>query len=175
MQNSVYITDEILEEAIRGVEQDIIVPHAAGLNSILSGDLLGRVSVAWESFTNALHDTFVHGKHYAEDNINGIIISVNELLKAAGEKARDIHNEFKKRLQGLVSKIINAAFQFMPQSLTIGEKSYPISKLSYTQKISLGGSLKANFLEVAELTAHGEIEIQVEYSVEATPFAQPVN
>ncbi|SDJ97851.1 hypothetical protein SAMN04487898_105199 [Pedobacter sp. ok626] len=164
MYKTIIINDEILETAIRHVNELQVQKNEAKLKGVFDGATLGKIESMWESYTSALRENFIFGREYAQQKIDDLVFSVETLIKDAGKKARDFHNYFKTKLQEFVKALINAAFQFIPQSIDVGPHSFPISSISYNQKIALGGSLKASFLEAAELTASGEIEIGVEYA-----------
>lgn len=164
MYRTVIINDEILETAIMHVNELQVQKNEAKLKGVFDGATMGKIEGMWESFTSVLRENFIFGREYTQQKVDELVASVEALIKDAGKKARDFHNYFKTKLQEFVKALINAAFQFIPQSIEIGPHSFPISSISYNQKIAIGGSLKANFLEAVELTASGEIEIGVEYS-----------
>jgi|GEM_PF-4100100 len=162
---AVILTSDLLDQAIINVDIALSAPSSNRMNAIDDAALLGSITTIWDNFTNTLHDTFLHGAAYTQDKIDSVIHHVDTLIQQAGAKAKAIHADFKNRLRLLIKNMIDGAFAYMPTSIDIGGITFKAEKLSFNQKLALGGSLKANFLEAAELTAHGEIEIHVEYTL----------
>ena len=163
MYTTVIINDEAIEIAIKKVNDIHKKQNENTLNGILDAAIFGKMEEEWENFTKAIHETFIFGKEYTREKIDRIITTVEGFINDGKQKAREIHNWFKTSLQVFMKSLITAGFQSVPESIVIGTDTFTIQSLSCNQKIGLGGSLKANFMEAVELTANGEIEIGVSY------------
>jgi hypothetical protein len=62
-----------------------------------------------------------------------------------------------------LKKLIDKAMQLIPNSITVGVQQFSISRVNYTQKLVLGGSLTTNLLEAIAISSNGEFELAVEY------------
>lgn len=160
---TVIIDVDVIDTAIRKVSKSHEMKNEATLKGVLDGPLIGKIEREWDNFTEAITETFVLGRDYTKEKMDAIISNVEELIAKAGQRAKDIHSWFKKSISEFIKEIIIAAFKCVPTTIEIGTETYSVSKLNYDQKIGIGGSLKANFMEAVSLTADGEMSIGVEY------------
>jgi hypothetical protein len=152
-----------IEDAFQRVDALFSEGNAAALYSVGDATLLGKVGVLWDQFRDAIREGYLFGKDAVHQAVTNIAHQTEELIKSAGDKAQEAHSYIKLRIQAFIKGLIDGAIKLIPESIEIGSSHYGIVKISYDQKLSLGGSLKANFMEALELTAEGEISIGVEY------------
>jgi hypothetical protein len=165
MQRVIMISQENLDYAFGKVKQLIQDEETKpGLNAPFDSTWIGKIESAWSSIQSAIQKAFIYGKEAIKDAIDGAVSSLDSLLQQAGTKVKEIHNEILKRLQLFIKSLIDNAISLIPSAMNVGEAKFEITKINYAQKLVLGGSLKANLLEIISLTSNGELELSVEYA-----------
>ena len=165
MKQIIIVTSESLDFAFRQVRELNISENSSELRSIPQIAVLeGKIAYVWDSIEATIRKGYIYGQDLIQDTIDILISSVNDLLHEAGKQAKEVHNILLKKLQTFLKNLIDGALKLIPSSVTVGENEFSINKISYGQKLMLGGSLKANLLEAIELTSNGEMELSVEYA-----------
>lgn len=152
-----------LEAAFAKVDALVSAGNTANLYSVTNATLQGKIGRLWDNFKTAIHEGYLYGADAVRETIAQITAETEALIQAAGDKAREVHDHIKQRIRTFIKELIDGAIRLIPESIEVGTAHYGIVKISYEQKLSLGGSLKANFMEALELSAHGEISLGVEY------------
>lgn len=138
-----------------------------GLNADLDNTLRGRLQEVWDSVEEAIRKAFVEGKQQARSLIEDSQRQIEELLKQAGAKARDLHASLLERMRVFVREFLGGALAMMPESIPIGAGRMKVKGFTCAQKIHLGGKLEVNLFKLCELVSEGEFEVTVEYGLEA--------
>jgi hypothetical protein len=125
----------------------------------------GQVSEIWTSLKDAIKDGYMLGKEKIKDQIDRIMVSIDELMNTATSWRDEAYNRLRQNIQSFIKTAVDNVIKFLPQSIELGGKQIPISKVGYSQKVMMGGTLKASVLEAVEFTTEGELEFSVEYEV----------
>lgn len=165
MQQPVIISQINLDFAFLQVANfSQVQQNNAHLYTVPDGALVGRIDSVWDSIRAAIQEAFIYGKEKVKDATQAIIDQVNEWMEKAGSKAAEIHNQLIQRLRIFIKSLIDSALTLVPTTTIIGDVPFMVSKVSFNQKLVLGGSLKTNILEAVALTSSGELALSVEYS-----------
>lgn len=164
MQQIITITQEHLDHSFKKCEEFARRETADGMHSQSDLSILGKVDAVWNRVRSAIQQAFIHGKELVTDAVNSAISAMEELLREAGNKAKEFHNELLKRLQVFVKTLIESALNLLPATMTIAGAAFEVAKVNYSQKLRLGGSLKSNLLEIISLTSDGEMSLSVDYT-----------
>ena len=135
-----------------------------GLNAPLDGVLLGRVEEAWEAVRNALDRAFIHGVESVQSLVESTSAKVDQLLLEAGRRADDVAIALREKIRHYLEALVDQLLKQMKQSIKVGEKELHVNAVSMSQKIVIGGSLKASLTDAISMTSSGEITVNVNYS-----------
>ncbi|WP_156766684.1 hypothetical protein [Mycobacterium sp. E2327] len=151
--------DGALEAARKiGPESDL-----TGLSAPLDGGLWGKISTAWDRVESALKEAFQFGIDFAREKVSAAIDAADELIRDAGNRARDVHEALLTRLQAYLSHMYDSALSRVATTITVGQQTLALSQVELSQKLSMTGSLKMNITEIAGMTGAGEVTVLARY------------
>ncbi len=164
MEQVIIISQENLDFAFGKVKQLVKDEESnPGLHSPFDGTWIGKIDSVWSSIQSTIQKAFIYGKEAITESIDSTLAYVETLLQQAGSKVKEVHNEILKRLQVFIKSLLDNAINLVPLFMTIGDTKFDVTRINYTQKLVLGGSLKANLLEIISITSNGEFHLSVEY------------
>jgi hypothetical protein len=134
-----------------------------GLASVIGANLLGRVEEVWDSIESALRQAFLFGRDEASQLMNAATEKVEQLLKEAGQKAREIQDAILERLHAFTEALFQGMLSRITTTMKIGASEFTLRSVKLNQKLVATGSVKTNLAEVLSLAANGEIEVNAEY------------
>jgi hypothetical protein len=134
------------------------------INEGLDGTMLGKISEVWDLIESTLKKAYTYGKEFVTDTIDNVNNAVETLLKEAGHQVQKVQNNLLTRVKLFMKNLIDGAINLIPEFVIISDKKFSVSKVSWGQKIVLGGSLKANILEAIEISSNGEFNLSIEYA-----------
>lgn len=123
-----------------------------------------RIAEVWDAVEEALRESFQYGADMARDAIERAVTAAGDLLRTAGRRARQVHEELLAYLKVYMTGIFEAGLAQVRQVVTVANQNFALHELEISQKISLTGSLKACITEVAALTGAGEIGVLARYT-----------
>jgi hypothetical protein len=169
MEIQVPIGRGAFEGALQAARHVAKVSAPEGLAAPLDGALKGRVAEVWDSIELALRTAYERGRDHAQSLINAAIARVEKLMDEAGARARDIQAFLLERLHAYVTAFTRGALANVTTILDVGDQRLSLSRIQLSQKLVLGGSLKASLADIFALTSSGEITIQVDYGMPVAP------
>jgi hypothetical protein len=153
------------ERALQVARTVAKVPTPEGLAAPLDGALKGRVAEVWDSIEAALRTSYERGRDHAKSLVEAAILRAEKLMDEAGTRARDVQAFLLERLHAYVAAFTHGALANVMTVVEAGNQRLSLTRIQLSQKLVLGGSLKASLTDIFDLTSSGEIEIQVEYSM----------
>jgi hypothetical protein len=167
MQNVIIVSPEIIRKAL---EETRKFSEAANTGELLSlrEDFQSAVGRIWDQLSATIKKAQVWGSEKVQDAVNDIINVAEDLLEQAKDMAAEVHNNLIVLLRTFLKKLIDSAMTLIPTSIAVGNSLFSVSKINYSQKLILGGSLKFNILEIISITSTGEMQLSIEYSKPAT-------
>jgi hypothetical protein len=158
------IDPKALDEALKAARKaNLSVVTGENPNSNLDAGLRGRISQVWDDIENALRKGFQLGREKGAELLTSVKARLETLLLDAKEQASLVNQQLMVRIQAFQKDFMERAFAQFPGILQLNGKQYPLSKINFTQSISLSGSIQLSLTKVFELVAEGEIQLSVEY------------
>jgi hypothetical protein len=105
----------------------------------------------------------VFGRDEASQLMNAATEKVEQLLKEAGQKAREIQDAILERLHAFTEALFQGMLSRITTTMKIGASEFTLRSVKLNQKLVATGSVKTNLAEVLSLAANGEIEVNAEY------------
>lgn len=163
MQNVIIVSPEIIRKAL---EETRKFSEAANTEELFSlrDDFQAGVDRIWDQLSATIKKAQVWGAEKVQDAVNSIVNAAEDLLDKAKDMAAEVHNNLIVLLRTFLKKLIDSAMSLVPTSVAIGNSLFSVSKINYSQKLILGGSLKFNILEIISITTTGEMQLTIEYA-----------
>src|SRR4051812_39190668 len=134
-----------------------------GMAAPLDSGLWGRISEAWDTVERALRQAVQYGLDAARQGVDDAVSAAEGLVRAAGHRARDVHEALLARLQDYLAHLLDSALSRVRQAVVVGGATLALTGVELSQKISLTGSLKVTITDVAALTGAGEVTVLARY------------
>lgn len=153
-----------------GIAQAFEAGRAAGLPGIkgaaapVSAAILGLVDEAWSVIDRGLADAYKRGKDVLDGAVDGMVKTVETIIARAGATASEVHRMILQKLSAFTQTLVRATLSQIAPKIEVGDAHYALDEVKWTQKLVVGGSLKASLTEVVETLASGEFQIEASYT-----------
>jgi hypothetical protein len=83
----------------------------------------------------------------------------------AKDRAEELRIALVERLRQYVRSLVDGALQQVEPVLRVGGVELALADITVSQRVVLGGSLKASITEAVSVTASGEVSIDTRYAI----------
>lgn len=135
-----------------------------GLGAPANATVLGRVEEAWGAIESTLRSAVVWGADRSRAAFNKAVSTLEEVVGNAGARAREVQELILDRLRTYLTILVDGALAQVRDSITIGGRALALNSVAVSQKVTLGGSLKASLTEVWVMTSTGELSVNATYA-----------
>ncbi len=125
-----------------------------------------KISDIWDEIENTLRKGFLLGREKAAELLSNVKARIDTLIQDAKEKAALVSQQLMIRIQAFQKEFLEKAFAQFPNTISVNGKPFGLSKINFTQSLTLSGSVELSLTKVFELVAEGEIQLSVEYGID---------
>ncbi len=162
MNATVIVTPAALGKALDAAA-DLGARNIAGVAAPTEATVLGLVNEAWDAISSAFSRVYEFGSELVEEAYASATATVKDVLKRAGARAREIHQQLMARISAFSHELLLASLANVSSKLRVGDVQLELTSIRNTQNLKLGGSISANIEELVKLMADGELSIETEY------------
>ncbi len=163
MQVTLIVDGSAFEKALRAAEALGLEKIESGMNAPVDGALTGRVQEAWESVRKALERVYRMGVDAARPAIEAAEETIDRVLTEAGRSAGEVALALRAKLRQYVMALVDGMLAQIRAELPIGGRPLQLTEVKLSQKLVVGGSLKASLAEVVALTGNSELVVDATY------------
>jgi hypothetical protein len=135
-----------------------------GMNAPAFAELIGRIDEAWDSIESGLSRAYTGGREAFGDALARATSRIEDLLRSAGNKAKDVQDTLVARLHSYVGDLVSRALERVQPTIQIAAQTLPLVSVEVSQAINLSGSLKVNLTEIINMTAEGQLVVNARYA-----------
>jgi hypothetical protein len=164
MQITVIVDKSAFDAAIAVAERiGLQNERVKGLEAPVDGALFGWVEEAWEAVRRALDRAYQFGADAATEAVQTAEKVIDRVMSDAGKRASEVAAALRAKIAGYVAGLIDEMLKQVRPNLKIGEGTLKLSEVQISQKLVIGGSLKASLKEALALTSSSEFNIDASY------------
>ena len=134
------------------------------LNAPADGRVTGLVAIAWDSIYEELTNAYDRGREYISVGCSLVMERVKASILEAGDQAALFREILLEKIRVFVKASFERCLSLVPDSVRIGSRDCILSKVSFTQKVTLSGSVELCLTKAFDVAAEGGIELETEYS-----------
>jgi hypothetical protein len=167
MQYTLYVSSDLIEIALKRADDAGSPATLHGLSAPIYGGLMARADALWEQIKEELTTTYSRARDQTQEILHKLGQSIDDLLKLAGNKARDVSEYLLAKLREYITAIVDGMLRQVRSEITIGSTTLPLAQIELSERIVLGGSLKTSLADTFELTSNGELAVAASYGLKS--------
>ncbi len=165
MAVAVLVTPVVFETARAAARSVGESGHIDGLGSPLGAAVKGRLAEIWDGIDRALEAAYQFGLDGAYRLRDAAIAMAERAIVDAKDRAEELRIALVERLRQYVRSLVDGALQQVEPVLRVGGVELALADITVSQRVVLGGSLKASITEAVSVTASGEVSIDTRYAI----------